>query len=147
MHLVQQIVQAVQQALTGLPSTGAHVHDHRPRQLAASDLPALVIETGDDPAVPITKLYPRLMAHTLQLTVLVLVKNHTLPADLHQVRLEVEKAMAAAAPSLGGLTKDIRSAGASAREEENEGDLAVGVLPVHFHIDYQHNEHAPDVAQ
>lgn len=146
MHLVQQISLAVKDLLTGLATTGARVHDGFPRQLQDADLPALVIEIGDDTAIPVTKLYPRLMGHVLQLSVLVLVKKAAPPADLHQIRLEVEKALAAAAPSLGGLTTDIRSAGASRREQDNEGELPVGMLPVNFEIDYRHFENAPDVA-
>jgi hypothetical protein len=147
MHLAQQISVAVQGVVSGLAATGSRVHDGRPRQLGSGDLPALVIQIGEDPAVPITKLYPRLMAHTLQVTVWAFVKATTTPADLHEVRLQVEKAMSAAAPSLGGLTTDIRCVGAGQREQDSEADTPVGMLPINFEIDYRHQENAPDVAQ
>jgi hypothetical protein len=145
-HLVDQIIGAIKTRLTGLTTTGANVFDGNPRSLLAADLPALVIEEGEDKSEPITKLYPRTVAHTVQMSVRCFVKATSPASTLRQIRLEVEKAMSAAAPSLGGLTRDIRCTGAYARQQDFESDTQVSSTVVTFEIDYTHLETAPDVA-
>jgi len=148
-HLVDQIVGAISAALTGLPTTGANVFDGEPRQLGEDKLPALVIEEGDDRAVPTTRLYPRIIGHTQSFTVYAVVKAKEPASIRRQIRLEVEKALALAGPNLGGqikLTKDIRPAGASAPRGDYDSETPVSILGINFEVDYQHLETTPDVA-
>lgn len=148
-HLVDQIVEAMKSALTGLPTTGANVFDGEPRQLNEDKLPALVIEEGDDRAAPLTRSYPRIFGHTQSFTVYAVVKAKDPASTRRQIRLEVEKALAAAGPNLGGqvkLTKDIRPAGASAPRGDYDSETQVTILGINFEVDYQHLETTPDVA-
>lgn len=144
-HLVDQIIGALRAKMLGLPSTGADVYDDLPRTLDETNLPGLVIEEGDDRAQPITKFYPRLMQHTLTLTVRVYVKAASPNATLRQVRLEVEKALTAD-PNLGGLTTDVRMTGAQAPMKDFDSETAVAMLGITLEVDYRHMETTPDVA-
>ena len=148
-HLVGQIVDAMKAALIGLPTTGSNVFDGEPRQLGEGDLPALVIEEGDDRATPASRLYPRIIGHTQNFTVFAVVKAKDPASVRRQIRLEVERALATAGPNLGGaqkLTKDIRPAGASAPRSDYDSETPVSILGISFEVDYQHVETTPDVA-
>lgn len=148
-HLVDQIIGAMKVVLTGLPTTGARVFDGEPRQLGESDLPALVIEEGDDRAAPLTRLYPRIVGHTQTYTVRAVVKAKERASVRRQIRLEVEKAMADAAPNLGGaqkLTRDVRAVGAEAPRDDFDSETPVTTQGITFEVDYQHQETTPDVA-
>lgn len=145
-HLRRQIRDAVATALTGLGTTGARVFTSRVYELAATDLPALSIETLSETVEVSDLTFPRLLRRTVRLQVSVHARATADTDDvLDQASKEVEAALAMPCAALAGiakfitlLTTDIRFDG-SGEQPRGQADLV-------FEVQYFANENAPDVA-
>ncbi|TXH90351.1 MAG: hypothetical protein E6Q78_05265 [Rhodoferax sp.] len=133
-HMRTQIRQALVAALTGLPATGARVFVNSVYELRASDLPCLLVQTGDEPQID-----AMVVAGTAQQRQhLVMVKAVAKQASglqdaLDQMLLEVEGALALS--TLGGLVKRMELK-AIATTDSAALDTPVGELTATWFVTY-----------
>jgi hypothetical protein len=122
-HVAESIVLAVKTELTGLTTSGANVFDSRVYDLQDAELPALLIEQGDE-EVEQTNVQGDL-ERTLTITVAATVKQAAgYRSTLNKMRAEVEAALdAGMAPGqpLAGLCQDLVLAGTT-MEASGEGE-------------------------
>ena len=142
-HLHTQIRNAAKTALTGLPSTGAHVYTNRLHPLGAADLPGLRIYIGEEASEDLTVDAPVAQRRQPVLIVECCAKETGEVFDvLDQISLEVEAALA------GGITVAHRlllSTYDGMQHDEEIADKPAGVKRLRFSIPYTAAANAPDV--
>lgn len=146
-HLRKQIRDAAKTALTGLATTGANVFASRVYPLQTSELPGLLIDTGDE-TIETGSLggANRHIERTLLLEVQAVLRADSGYDDTaDQITKEVEQALAAN-NSLGGLVKYVQPR-SIATELSDEGEQPTVRRTLAFDVLYYTALNAPDVAQ
>ena len=112
-HVRRQLRDAIETALTGLASTGAHVFKSRVYPLQAEDLPGLRFFTNDETATGLTVTNPTSYERDLEVVVEACVRQaDDMDDELDQIMLEVETALADGV-ALGGRTVWVNYGGCS----------------------------------
>lgn len=105
-HARTAIRDAVAAIVTGLSTTGSRVHKAYAYPKSESELPCLMVRIGDERIEAGT--VGQGQDRTLDIIVSGLVQEKgDLDATLNQIGLEVEQALIAASPTLGGLVADV----------------------------------------
>jgi hypothetical protein len=145
-HVRKQIRDAAIARLAGLATTAARVYAGRVKVLQETELPCLLVDTGDEQIVDGSRQFERALARRIvQLRVRCVVKQVSGYLDtLDQIAQEVEIALATAA-TLGGA-KGWWLTGTTAPELDGDGDRPVAVLELAFDVHYATTEATPDVA-
>jgi hypothetical protein len=143
-HVSEQIVAAAALALTGLTTTGANVFDSRVYPVQSAQLPALLVDQGDEASSPGELWgFSRALERTMQLLVVAKVEQNTSYRTLvNTIRKEVEVALAAA--SLPGA-KWVQPASCLI-ELAGEGEKPIASATMTFEVMYLAALGAPDVA-
>jgi hypothetical protein len=145
LHLRQQIIEAIVTAVTGLDTTGAHIFRSRVSPLQRTELPALIVRMA--PAtedVLVDQLpAPRILDRSARIEVAgVVVTKDNFDADLNQICLEVEQALAM--PIAGPwkhLTLRRTDFNLTGTAEQPTGEVSMT-----YEAKYLAREDAPDVA-
>lgn len=133
-HMRTQIRQAVVAALTGLPTTGARVFVNSVYELRASDLPCLLVQTGDEPQIDaLTVSGTALQRQHLVIVKAIAKQTANLQDALDQMLLEVEAALALS--TLGGLVKRMELKAISVNESATL-DTPAGELTATWLVSY-----------
>jgi hypothetical protein len=105
-HARTAIRDAIATLVTGLASTGSRVHKAYTYPKGKSALPCLLVRVGDEQVAPGT--IDRAQERTLDIVITGMVLDRDdIDAQLNQIALEVETAIRAADPSLGGKVLDL----------------------------------------
>lgn len=147
-HIREQIVVAVQAAITGLTTTTTHVfrdRDTDEKPLASSELPGLTIEDDGEPAEVISMGTGRLLDRTMGIRITAHVKASSgYSTQLNTILKEIEAAIGAAV-NLGGAKWACISR-VEGRETSAGGDKTVVRQGFIFDLYYVTAHNAPDVA-
>lgn len=145
-HIAEQLMDAVETALTGLATTGARVFRNRPddRELQAAEVPGLLVYLGQED-VEVSSLDPVYAARRDQLVRVAAVVSGTSGIDstLNQIRKEVEVALAAGVTVAGRLLRPVYG-GMVEPERDGEGALPVTRAELLFAFTYFTLSDAPD---
>lgn len=143
MHRRETIMAAVQNALTGLTTTGANVQ--RARAYAVPALPGISIEQGADTR---HEEFDELPDYARRLTVDVNIyarATTNLETILNQVSAEIHAALMAAYPFALNYLHDINPVADSAPEiAGDDTETPVARLTSTWAIDYQHSEESTE---
>lgn len=145
-HIRQQIREKVVTLLTGLPTTGANVHNSRVKQFRESDLPALnVFVRMENSSVATTGRNPLLSRNAT-----LVVKCYTMSADGYETILdtmakEIEEKLGAN-QTLDGIVKNITPTQFDS-DAADELQLTVGLGILAFNVPYFTAQGAPTVAR
>ena len=144
-HLRRQIREAIATAVTGLSSTGARVFQSRVYPLETTDLPGLLIYTGNE-IVAVTTIHgPAVLDRTLTIRVVGVVRTTAdLDDALDQIAKEVE--VAVAGMSLAGLAESIALTEIQEPELTGTSEQPTGQITMSFEVNYFTEVNAPDVA-
>jgi hypothetical protein len=146
-HVREQIVVAVQAAVTNLTTTTTHVYrdrDTTERPLQAAELPGLTLEDDGEPAEIVSLGVGRVLERTMKIRIVAHVKATSgYSAQLNLILKEVEVALSAAA--LGGA-KYATLVSVEAREAAEGGDQNAVRQAFLFDLLYYTAHNAPDVA-
>ena len=145
-HVAEQIVAAALSALGALSTTGSNVFGSREYPLQDSELPAILIDHGNEELESIGLGPSRVIERVLELVVIAKVKKTTGAAartDLNTIRKEVESALASD-NSLGGACKYVNPRRYE-MELDEEGDKSRASGTMTFEVFYATTLMAPDV--
>lgn len=142
-HGRQQIREQLVTTLTDLTTTGSNVFTNRDYKLVDANLPALIINTGNESQELLCKT-PRYLKRTLPVNVEARAKQADDVDDLmDQIASEVEIAIGAD-PTLGGLAKDLTGITSADINVTVEGNQPVGVMRLTFDVIYITEEGTPE---
>lgn len=146
MHPVEQIMQAVVAAVTGLATTQARVYRGKTFPIPEEDENALLIyQGGDDPEVELTA---QDTDSDLEFTVLAYVATTEDQAEteLNQIRLEVHRALSPVNPALGlAFTLNIEPTGAAAPDARPENAKVKAGMEIGWICTYRANHFDPEI--
>lgn len=148
-HVRQQIREAIGTALAGLPTTGTRVYQSRLWPLQETDLPAILISTGEEQKAIATVGSPAILQRTLSINVdLVAIAVVDLDDLLDQICLEVEVALAGPIAAFASVGTDTTLTPVSIGEPEllEHADKPRGRARMRYDVTYFCTESAPDVA-
>jgi hypothetical protein len=133
-----EIRNAFKAAITGLATTGANVFLAPRRQLAANELPALLLWSGEESPDGAFLRNGLPLQTRWRLVVGIRVKEDDAETTADDIIGEIKAALFAspAAMTLGGLVKSLSYAGAGEVELDEAQDKAVLALPVFFDCSY-----------
>jgi len=141
-HLHKQIRDAMVAALTGLPTTGAHVWANRYYPLNAAELPAIRIYVDEEDVVQ-AGMMGQFRQRDLAVSVEACAKtNTTLDDTLDQSGLEIEQALASGI-TVGGRVLYPVYTGATFQFDDSI-DLPVGVKRHRFRLVFAAASNSPD---
>lgn len=141
-HVAEQIIQAAKAALTGT-SAGANVFDSRLYNLQDSELPALLVDQGDESSEIGGKGNAIELQRTLELLVIAVAKQTIdYRKRVNTLRKEVEQRLAA--PAFGALCKYCVPKSLTL-ELDGEGEQPVARATMKFEVLYYTAANAPDV--
>lgn len=142
-HVRTQLRQALQAALTSLPTTGPRVEINRSAPVSAARAPCLLITTPSERAAQIGTLsVPRVM-RTVTVVIEAVAAGADLDAQLDQIGLEVEQAMAGVG-LLGGLIKSPPQYSEMQMDREDTASPPVGYLRMAWQCDMATTHINPD---
>lgn len=143
-HVAEQIIVAAKALLTGATTAGANVFDSRVYEVNANQVPALLIDQGEE-AVKVESLGAnRVLARALELIIVAKAKQNTSYRTMcNTLRKEVESLLAQN-NSLGGLCKWINPSSA-VLELSGDADNPVASMVMTFEAVYFTTIQAPDV--
>lgn len=141
-HLHRQLREAIENALTGLATSGSRVYANRLLPLADANLPGLRISADEEEAELLTIHAPAAQQRRLALSVECCAKGAAIDDTLDQMSKEVEVALAAGI-TVSGRVLDVAYSGMSFDDEL--ADQAIGVKRLRFSITYTAMSNAPDV--
>lgn len=144
-HVVQQLVVAVTAALTGLATTGPRVYAQRPEEhaLQPAELPALLVYDDGEEA-EVADIAGATYRRTVALRVEIAAKAVAgLAAQVRQIRLEVETALAAGVTAGGGLRRIVYT-GCDAMDTSGLTDRPVATQALRFTVDVYTPAAAPN---
>lgn len=145
MHAREQILQAVVGKLTGLPTTGANVFLGRVSDLAANELPAILVRSGSESVAPLTLAAPRQLERRLTVLVGAVVRvADGLDTALNAIASEIEPALAMPNPLSGLNVAAVTLRGLAAPRME-QGQQPVADITMQYEITYITAEDDPDV--
>ncbi|MDD3675887.1 MAG: hypothetical protein PHE98_10245 [Thauera propionica] len=143
-HVRTQLRQALQAALTSLPTTGPRVEINRSAPVSAARAPCLLITTPSERAAQIGTLsVPRVM-RTVTVVIEAVAAGADLDAQLDQIGLEVEQAMAGVG-LLGGLIKSPPQYSEMQMDREDTASPPVGYLRMAWQCDMATTHINPDI--
>lgn len=147
-HQRKTIRDAIVSAVTGLTTTGSSVFVHRAYPVDTSEMPALVVFTGDEEWIadeqiatvtPTGGTVPQ--ERTFELEIMAHAIGDTYYDTLDQIALEVETALGADL-TLAGAVREIWYAGAS-WEATGELEQAAGTLTLSYAVSYRTDARDP----
>ena len=144
-HVAEQIVAAAKTALTGLATTGANAFDSRVYPVQHTELPAILIDQGDESEL-VSSMggAQRSVEHDLDLVVIAKVEQTvSYRTAANTIRKEVEAALGSN-NGLGGLCKWIHPKG-FVIELSGEAEKPVASGTMTFSVRYYTALNAPDV--
>jgi hypothetical protein len=145
MHVRQQILAAIQTALTGLTTTGSNVFLSRVSTIARTEVPCIVLKAGFEQQEGDDMGAPRMLTRnlTVELNVIVRPSDGLLDAALNQVFAEVEVALAMPNSLAGMKTITLRSI---TEPQEVQGEQEMAAATMRYEVVYVTQENAPTVA-
>ena len=130
-HVLQIVRDATVTALTGLPTTGAHVYVQEAYPWQADQLPALIVTTSADPVVEQLDV-PVVLRWDVAVNVTAIVKGTgDLMALLDQITTELQAAYCALA-SIGGRSVEVVPLSFEPAIVSGDGDQPVARRSVSF---------------
>lgn len=136
-HRRTEIRNALVVALTGLPTTGAHVYASRLRPLTDADLPAILVSTGGEENGGLYLSTGQPLQRELHVTLFICVKATTAFEDTADAILaDIEAALFVAPPSLGGVALSVSLASIDDPEMDDSLEKPVCRLPVNLRVVY-----------
>ena len=145
-HVAEQIIAAAVSALGSLNTTGSNAFASREYPLQDSELPAILIDHGNEELESVGLGASRVIERTLELVVIAKVKKTSgalARTDLNTIRKEVESALASD-NTLGGTCKYVNPRRYEMElDEEGEKSRASGTM--FFEVFYATALNAPDV--
>lgn len=144
-HVTQQILVALQAALTGSTDAAASVHLERLDPLARAELPAILIEPGvEDVADVLTMARPYRQARSLSVLITAVVAQTTgYGAAARQIGKQIELAIANSAP-LAALSTQVPRLLGSQPDKAGDADLPMAVLTQSWRFPYHTLSNTPD---
>jgi hypothetical protein len=143
-HVAEQAIAAAKTVLTGLATTGTNVFDSLVYELQESQLPALLVDQGDEQLDGQSLGLSRLLERSMDLIVVAKVKQNTsYRTRVNTIRKEVEIALAGD-NTLGGVVKFITPTSCQI-ELSGEGEKPVAAATMRFRVVYITALGAPDV--
>jgi hypothetical protein len=149
MHVRQQIAVAVAATLANLATTKAQVFVGRVYPLATSELPALVINVGDELVERATVGFPYREAHNVEVVIEAAVQTEgDTGALLNTILAQVQTALNAsiASATAGGLLRQALYLDGLTVEADDQGDNPIGRLRMSWRGVYHTMSHQPEVA-
>lgn len=144
MHVRQQVLAAIQTAVTGLGLTGSNVFLSRVSPLQTRELPALIIRAGDDVLAGRSAGAPRLMERQFQIDVEVYVRaTDGLDAAINAVLAQVEPVLAMPVVLAGVKVITLTRID---RPQEAQGEQQLAVCVMHYDVTFQIEEGSPETA-
>lgn len=147
-HVRTQIRDAAVDLLDGLTTTSTRCSGGRPgsRPIQESELPCLLVYTNEEESEPVSGTQGTRRAHrAVQLVVHgYAAGTGDIDATLDTIAKEVEAALAAA-PTLGGLAKDVYLTG-TVKESDPEAQQPTWAIVLTFTCEYSTREDIPDAA-
>lgn len=151
-HLrTQQRAYIAATTLLALPNVGANIYTNKTDPLDGSvEIPALLVMQGDDRVISrsegsaVANVH-RQELHTSALMLVAKVKNAGDVNDLLDTLCMDVKKRLCADRFLGGLSDDVRHIADGQPQFDSSGDQTVGMVEMHYEIDYWCNEITPDV--
>lgn len=149
MHVRQAILEAVAAAVTGLTTTETRVFVGRARALAASELPGLVLRSGNEtPGPDPAELNaPRILSRALTVKVIACVRGdeEDLDAALNTIFEEVEPVLAMPIDLGGAQLVTLRGIG-EPQVDSTSLEVPVGQATMFYEVVYLTQENAPSLA-
>ena len=143
-HVRTQLREALRTALTGLPATADRVDINRSAPVSATRAPCLLITTPTERAAQIGTLsVPRVM-RTVTVIIEAVAAGAELDAQLDQISLEVEQAMAGVG-MLDGLLKSPPQYSEMQLEREDTASPPMGYLRMAWQCDMATTHSNPDI--
>lgn len=143
-HVRTQLRLALQAALAGLPTTGPRVEINRSSPVSAARAPCLLITTPSERAAQIGTLSVPLVMRTVTVVIEAVAAGVDLDAQLDQIGLEVEQAMAGVG-LLGGLIKSPPQYSEMQMDREDTASPPVGYLRMAWQCDMVTTHINPDI--
>lgn len=135
-HARDSIQDALLAALTGLPTTGAHVIDDEAYPVGDGKLPCLQVLVGDEPQIDESGGEAPTLERQLELHVRGVVKDSiNIRRALNAIIAEVEIAMNAAG-TLSGKVKDISAPKSIRIGRDHSLEKTVGIAEMNFIVTY-----------
>lgn len=137
MHRAEEIITAIELALTGLATTGSRVYRSRVRSI--EDAPALAVEMGADDVSVDASNYPQ-VARELNVKIIAFVKNNTsFDSDLNAIRAEVFEALMTDPTLALSFVTDTMLISDNEPEFSGEGDQITGKQQMDYVVKYRHS--------
>jgi len=142
-HAIQQIHDLIIAKVTGLTTTGANVFTGRVHPIERSEMPCLLVSTGDEAVSYETIGGPRAQRRDLTLEIDIVVSvNDTMESLMNTVQLEVENALSADT-KLGSSVFDVKYIGRN-KFLSGDGEKQVGITRLNYSVPFEVLENAPD---
>jgi len=142
-HAIQQIHDLIITKVTGLTTTGANVFSGRVHPIERSEMPCLLVSTGDESITYETTGGPRVQRREIVLEIDIVVSvNDTMETLMNTVQLEVENVLSADT-KLGSNVLDMRYTG-RAKFLSGDGEKQVGITRLNYLVPFEVVENAPD---
>jgi len=143
-HIRQQIREAVNTNITGLTTTGSNVFDTRFYPLEQSNLPALLLYSGDSELEYTTMGDDRTVVVRHEVIIEAIVEATSAPEDtLDTIIKEVQ--IANAQTNLGGLAQDFRLESIETSMDA-EGEQPIVSATLTYACEYHYRESDPETA-
>jgi hypothetical protein len=144
-HIRQQIIEGIEDLVTGLTTTGTNVFRGRVTPLETNtNLPCLIVKfsPGNESMGEQSMPAPRLQFRTIRIDVMGYTLGPDLDSNMNQIGLEVEQALAM---PVTGEWKTITLEGTSL-DYDDSGKEPMGRIVMTYACEYRVRENAPDTA-